>query len=396
MIASAAHNRVLLCMTASTLNTNATTVSAAASSATRAAAARTVGGTADATSVGCAEDGEPAEGVADSATRAAYWRAAAHAPGGTVSPVRVLVVSNPRATATTVRQRDVLVHALASDAKLDVEETANRGHAAALACRAMRDGFDVVVALGGDGTVNEVVNGLLTDGVHDDVPALGVVPAGSTNVFARALGLPNDPVEATSVLLDAMDADRRREIGLGMADDRWFLFAAGLGYDAAVVAAVEAHRRRGRKSTHSLYVRTAVRTFFQQDRRHPSLSLEFPDGSTVEGLHMALVTNCDPWTFLGNRPVSPTPHASFDSGLDVYARTRLGTPGMLWAAGRMIGAKAANRTPGRTFGARREHDLADFVLRSPHPLPFQVDGDALDERHLVRFRGVPRAIRVCI
>ncbi|MEP7179785.1 MAG: acylglycerol kinase family protein, partial [Pseudonocardiales bacterium] len=97
--------------------------------------------------------------------------------------MRVLVVVNPNATATTVRERDVLAHALGSASDLQIVETANRGHAAALACRAMRDGADIVVALGGDGTVNEVVNGLLTDGVHDTVPALGIVPAGSTNVF---------------------------------------------------------------------------------------------------------------------------------------------------------------------------------------------------------------------
>lgn len=345
-----------------------------------------------------------------------------------------------------MRQRDVLVHALAADAKLEVEETANRGHAAALACRAMRDGVDAVVALGGDGTVNEVVNGLLTDGVHPGVPALGVVPGGSTNVFARALGLPNDPVEATSVLIDAMANGRSRRIGLGLADDRWFLFTAGLGYDAAVVAAVEAHRRRGKTSTHSLYVRTAVRTFFAQDRRRPALRLQLADGRTVENLHMALVNNCDPWTFLGNRAVSPTPAASFDSGLDVYARTRMGTVGILWSASRMIrtisadqdagagpvaqpsadepgsvdepaagsnrrwlrGALAgrlpagnrADRAPSaraiRLRGDLVEHDLGDFVLSSAEPVPFQVDGDALEERNSVRFRGIPDALEVFV
>jgi diacylglycerol kinase family enzyme len=310
--------------------------------------------------------------------------------------VRVLVVSNPRATATTVRQRDLLVHALAADVKLEVEETANRGHAAALACRAMRDGVDVVVALGGDGTVNEVVNGLLTDGVHPGVPRLGIVPGGSTNVVARALGLPNDPFEATSVLIDAMGTDRRRPIGLGRADDRWFVFTAGLGYDAAVVAAVEAHRRRGRTSTHALYVQTAVRTYFKQDRRHPAITLEFPDGRVVTGLYLALVTNCDPWTFLGERPISPTPRASFDTGLDVYARTRMGATGIVLAAARMIAAprRAADRRKG--FGSRLEHDLTQFVLRSERPLPFQVDGDALEERQVVRFGSVPRALEVYV
>ena len=310
--------------------------------------------------------------------------------------MRVLVLSNPRATATTVRQRDVLVHALAADAKLEVEETANRGHAAALACRAMRDGVDVVVALGGDGTVNEVVNGLLTDGPHPGVPRLGIVPGGSTNVFARALGLPNDPVEATSVLIDAMNSDRYRQIGLGRADDRWFVFAAGFGYDAAVVAAVEAHRRRGRTSTHSLYVRTAVRTFFAQDRRSPAITLEFPDGRVIENLYLALVTNCNPWTFLGNRPVSPTPEASFDTGLDVYARTRMGVAGVLVAAARMVGDKRRGAVRRKVFGARLEHDLTEFVLRAERPLHFQVDGDALEERERVRFRSVARALEVYV
>lgn len=329
-------------------------------------------------------------------------------PAGRVHQVRVLVVSNPRATATTVRQRDVVVHALATDVKLKVEETANRGHAAALACRAMRNGVDVVVALGGDGTVNEVINGLLTDGVHPGVPALAVVPGGSTNVFARALGLPNDPVEATSILMAALAGGRRREIGLGLADDRWFAFTAGFGYDAAVVAAVEAHRRRGKTSTHPLYVRTAVKTFFHQQRHSPALTLEIAGGPTVSKLHMALVTNSDPWTFLGNRPVSPTPDASFDTGLDVYARTRMGAPGILLSAASMVRSRRASASSAagpvsaaaparralRVLGGYVAHDAHDFVLRASRPLPFQVDGDSLDERESIHFRSVPKALRV--
>jgi diacylglycerol kinase family enzyme len=330
--------------------------------------------------------------------------------------VRVLVIANPRATSTTARQRDVLVHALAADAKLEVEETANRGHAAALACRAMRDRVDVVVALGGDGTVNEVVNGLLTDGVHPDLPALGVVPGGSTNVFARALGLPNDPFEATSVLIDAMASRRAERIGLGVADGRYFLFTAGIGYDAAVVAAVEAHRRRGKTSSHRLYVRTAVSTYFRQDHRHPRLRLELPDGGVIDGLHMALVTNCDPWTYLGNTPISPTPQASFATGLDVYARTRMGAVGLLLAATGMLNRSKppgdrparhnraswpfgrSRRSPYSTvkFGARIEHDLDSFVLSSSRPMPFQVDGDALDYRERIEFSSVPQAIEVLV
>ena len=306
----------------------------------------------------------------------------------------------------------MLVHALAADAKLDVEETANRGHAAALACRAMREGVDVVVALGGDGTVNEVVNGLLTDGVHAGVPALGLVPGGSTNVFARALGLPNDPVEATSMLLDAMAEQRTRSIGLGLADDRYFLFTAGLGYDAAVVEAVEAHRRRGKTSTPALYVRSAVRTYLRSDRRHPKIRVDFGAGEHLDGLYMALVNNCDPWTYFGNTPISPTPLASFDTGLDLYGRTRMGAAGLLLSTGRMLNkggqppkspltTRLLRRQPAsadslRLHGARIEHDRSRFALVSDVPLPFQLDGDALSERSRIEFRAVPDAIRVLI
>ena len=301
-------------------------------------------------------------------------------------------MSNPRATATTARQRDVLVHALAADAKLEIEETANRGHAAALACRAMRDGVELVVALGGDGTVNEVVNGLLTDGVHEEIPTLGVVPAGSTNVFARALGLPNDPIEATSVLIDAMAAGRSRRISLGRADDRWFVFAAGLGLDAAVVAGVEAHRGRGRKSTHALYLRTTVASYFAGERRKPAIRLELPDGEIVPDLHMAIVTNCTPWTFLGNHPMAPTPQASFDEGLDLYTRTRMGLPSMVLGVSRI--ARGTSRE--REFGARIDHDLSEFVLRTSRPLPFQVDGDGLGEREAVHFTAFRSALDVLV
>ena len=217
-----------------------------------------------------------------------------------------------------------------------------------------------LIALGGDGTVNEVVNGLLTDGVHPDLPALGVVPGGSTNVFARALGLPNDPFEATLMLIDAMATRRTQRIGLGRADDRHFLFTAGMGYDAAVVAAVEAHRRRGKTSTHRLYVRTAVSTYFRQDRRHPRLRLELPDGGGIDNLHMALVTNCDPWTYLGNTPISPTPQASFSTGLDVYARTRMGAIGLLLAASGMAEATQVDTppAPSKPPGASEPHHSA--------------------------------------
>src|SRR5438067_10602402 len=129
--------------------------------------------------------------------------------------MRALVVVNPAATATTPKGRDVLVGALASELKVDVVETERRGHGRELGRRAVEDGVDFVVTLGGDGTVNEVVNGLLEGGPSAHVPTLAVVPGGSTNVFSRALGRSRDPVEATAEILDSLRAGRTRRVSLG-------------------------------------------------------------------------------------------------------------------------------------------------------------------------------------
>ncbi|GAB2486626.1 diacylglycerol kinase family protein [Jatrophihabitans fulvus] len=300
------------------------------------------------------------------------------------------MVANPRATAVSDRERDVLAHALAGEAELEIAETANRGHAAALACRAMRGGTDVVVALGGDGTVNEVINGLLTDGVHDRVPALGIVPAGSTNVFVRALGLPNNAVEATGGLLEGLRSGSRRTVSMGQADDRYFCFAAGLGFDAAIVHGVERRRRQGKRSTHTLYARVGVQEFFRADRRHPHLAVELADGTRWDDIHFAIVTNTDPWTYVGNRPLRPTPEVTLESGLGVYARRRMRTAGMLVSMARLSGSRPR---VGR-YGAFSAHDVDHLTLIADEPLPFQVDGDALDARDKVTFRSVPEAIRV--
>jgi diacylglycerol kinase family enzyme len=304
--------------------------------------------------------------------------------------VRVLLIANPQATATSDRRRDVLMHALAGDAELQIEQTANRGHAAALACRAMRDGTDAVVALGGDGTVNEVVNGLLTDGVHAGVPALGIVPTGSTNVFARALGLPNDPVEATGALLHALRTRSTRPVSMSRADERWFIFAAGFGFDAAIVGGVEKHRRRGRRSTHTLYARVGLRQFFAEDRRHPKLHVHLPGGVVYDDVYFTVVANADPWTFAGNTPLRPTPGVTFDSGLGLYARRRMSAPGLLFSMARMAGGRPRI---GRR-GAHLAEDLEELTVWADEPMPFQVDGDFLGDRTKVHFRSYPGAVRV--
>lgn len=320
-----------------------------------------------------------------------------HASGRYPRVMRALLVVNPTATATTPAMRDVLTEALRNGVKLDVVETTGRGHAISLARQASDDGLDVVVALGGDGTVNEVVNGLLSQGPQAGLPALAVVPGGSTNVFSRALGQPATPVEATAALLTALRNGRRREIGLGVArlpglTDRWFTFCAGLGLDAEVVRKVDDKRAGGSRATPGLFVRQAVRHFFTDaQRRRSEVTLSVP-GRAPEQIAMALVCNTRPWTYLGPRPVVPCPDAGFDTGLDLFALRGLGTTPMLRHLRQILSTRPRPR--GRAVVGL--HDADAFTLCAERPMAVQVDGDDLGDHAQVEFRSVPRALRVLV
>jgi diacylglycerol kinase family enzyme len=310
--------------------------------------------------------------------------------------MRALLVMNPKATSTSERAREVVSHALSAELDLEIGLTRHRGHAAELARAATEDGVALIVALGGDGTVNEVVNGILTATLPDGhtLPDLGVVPAGSTNVFARALGLPNDPIEATGVLLDAIHEKRRRPVSMGLADDRYFTFCAGFGFDAAIVGLVEEKRKAGRKSTGALYIRSAVGYYSHGlDRKHPPISMRLADGTEIPGLFMSIVTNTSPWTYLGNRPITPTPEASFETGLDLFGVTRMRLLSTLQTVRRMvIGSKRLAKTRSVTV----HHDLSEFTLTAAVPTDFQLDGDHLGQRESVTFRAIRDALRVAM
>jgi diacylglycerol kinase family enzyme len=314
--------------------------------------------------------------------------------------MRALLVVNPKATTTTERSRDVLVRALRSQVELTVEYTRRRGHAAALTRAAAESGVDVVVTLGGDGTVNEAVNGLMnaestlaggTVAPAYRLPALAVVPGGSANVFARALGLPRDWVEGTGAILAGMRDGRHRVIGLGRADDRYFTFCAGLGLDAAVVRRVEQARLRGRTSTPALYVRSMIGQLLTgEDRKSPPLSLERPGEPAETDLGTVIIQNTAPWTYVGDRPINPNPDASFDRGLDVLAMRQL----KVGSTARTVRQMASRRGDPHGRQVLRLHDQAEFTIVAERPQPFQLDGDYLGERQKVHVTSVPQALRV--
>jgi diacylglycerol kinase family enzyme len=316
--------------------------------------------------------------------------------------VRALLIVNPHATSTTQLRRDVIVRALSSAVELEVVQTRYRGHATSLAAAARTDGFGLVLTLGGDGTVNEAVNGILGDGAANhaggagstaSVPALAALPGGNANVFTRAVGLPADPVDATGQVLQALAERRYRHIGLGLAGDRYFTFNAGLGLDAEVVRAVDGHRARGRAATSVLYLRMILRQFYRvTDRRHPALVLERDGQPPVGPLFLGIVSNTAPWTYLGRRPVYTNPQAAFDRGLDVFALRSLGTVSTLRTASQIL---SATRPP-HGHAILTLHDQAELTLRSARPMAFQVDGEYVGEYESVRFRSVPGALRVVV
>jgi diacylglycerol kinase family enzyme len=331
--------------------------------------------------------------------------------------VRALLIVNPHATSTTPLRRDVIAAALSSAVELEVVQTRYRGHATALAAAAARDGVGVVLTFGGDGTVNEAVNGILgtaipgtsrnpgtgnpgtsrnpgtgNPGTAATLPALAALPGGNANVFTRALGLPADPVDAAGHVLAALTEGRSRSIGVGLAGDRYFTFNAGLGLDAEVVRAVDGYRARGRAASPALYLRMTLRQYYRvTDRRHPALTLE-TDGHPPAGpLFLGIVSNTAPWTYLGHRPVNTNPQAGFDSGLDLFALRSLRTVSTLRVLRRMLSTAAR---PPAGNSVLTLHDLAELTLRSTRPVAFQVDGEYVGEHECVRFQSVPEALRI--
>ena len=303
--------------------------------------------------------------------------------------MRALLIINPRATAMTGRDAGLVVRALGSKLELDTRQTQYRGHAGELAAASAAEGYDLVVVFSGDGTVNEVVNGLMQ--VREDRPALAPIPGGGGNVFARTLGLPADASGAVQHILAALEAGTRRKIGLGLAGDRYFTFSSGLGLDAEVIADMDRQRARGRRASVAAYLRTTVRRYYETDRRRPALTLHAPGQPPVAGLFMGVVTNSSNWTYLGSHPVRLA-HADFSSGLDLFALRRMRTLSTLAALGQMMQTTHTELPSGRDIVSAAA--LTELAFEAARPMAFHIDGEYLGERESVAFRFVPDAVCV--
>lgn len=301
--------------------------------------------------------------------------------------MRGLLIVNRNATSMTATVTDLAVRTLAGVLDLDVERTQYRGHARELAATTKAD---LVIVHGGDGSINEVVNGLM--GLTDGRPLVAVIPGGGGNVLARALGLPLDAAAAIRQVREAVAAGRHRTIGLGLADDRYFTFSAGLGWDAEVVREVDRLRAQGRRESVPLFLRTLVHQYYAgTDRRRPALTVERDGEPPVSGLFMTIVTNRSPWTYLGNRPLLPVPNPDFNSGLDLLALQRLRLITVLNAVGQMLYVRSR---PPRGRNLLSVLGSKSLTLRSARPIALQADGEYLGETEAVKFQFVPHALRI--
>lgn len=301
---------------------------------------------------------------------------------------RALLIWNPVATTTSPGVRDVIARALSSELHVEPAETTQRGHATELAAEAAAgDAFDLVCVLGGDGTINEAVNGLAGTGVP-----LATIPGGGTNVLARTLGYPKDPIEATAMLLAKVrDGIAPRTVNLGRVNGRAFAFCAGIGFDAEVVRRVEANPRAKRRFGETFFVAAGLREYFMPaERPRPSMTLTAPGGERIDGIRIAIVGNSSPYTFLGARPFRVAPNASLEAGLDLTAVRTMRISTIL----RVLFTSFGSAKHPRFRSVTTLHDADAFTIESDAPLRFQVDGDLVGRASTFDFAVERDALRV--
>jgi diacylglycerol kinase family enzyme len=302
---------------------------------------------------------------------------------------RMLVIVNPYATTVSNRLKNLVVYALQSRYEVEAVDTERREHATQICREAASEGYDAVVAFGGDGTVNEAANGL----AGSDTP-LTCLPGGSTNVWCRTLGIPRDVVDATEHLLQLADDFRPRRVDLGRAGERYFVFSAGAGLDASVVERVDSHPRLKARLGEYYYTYAAVTTFNRRYLIHPPRVRVTVQGRSVEGV-TAVVQNSDPYTFFGRRPIRLCEGVGLDTGrLGLAVLTRATPLEIPTVIARVFSARAATVARHRRIETFREVTDALVESADDRSFPVQLDGDYVGNTDRLALTVAPRALAV--
>ncbi len=313
--------------------------------------------------------------------------AASLEPYAAASKRRMLIIVNPYAATVSDRLRHLVVYALKGRFDVDAVDTESRGHATELCREAAHEGYDVVVAFGGDGTVNEAANGLL----GSDTP-LCALPGGSANVFARILGIPGELVDATEHLLAMADDWRVRKVDLGVVNDRCFTFNSGVGLDASVVEKVDAQPKLKARFGPYFFTWKALAAAQRYLVRPPRMLIDTGE-DTLQAV-TAIIQNGSPFTYFHDKPIEIAEGAALDSGALAGAVLHRASP-LTFASftARALTARASVIGNRRITGLER---FAELTVRSADDrlLPLQVDGDFLGEVHEARYSLKPRALTV--
>jgi diacylglycerol kinase family enzyme len=301
---------------------------------------------------------------------------------------RMLVIVNPYATTMSVRLRQLVVYALQGRFEVEAVDTQRKGHAIELCRAAVEEGYDVVVAFGGDGTVNEAANGLA-----GTATALTCLPGGATNVYCRMLGIPTDVVDATEHLLGLADAWKPRAVDLARVNDRWFTFSAGAGLDASVVERVDSHPRLKARFGPWYYAQAAIATFARHYVVNPPRVIASAGGREATGVSV-FVQNAQPYTYFGRRPVRLSDGAALGSrDLSAIVLERANVLDLPTAAFRLLSQRA-------TVGGHRRVQVFDGIdgLRvrpaDDRQVPVQVDGDFVGHHEEAVFSVLPGGLKV--
>jgi diacylglycerol kinase family enzyme len=303
---------------------------------------------------------------------------------------RMLVIVNPYATTVSDRLKNLVVYALQGRFSVEAVDTEARAHATELCREAADAGYDVVVAFGGDGTVNEAANGL----AGTDVP-LTCLPGGSTNVFCRTLGIPNDVVDATEHLLRMADDFRPRRVDTGRVNGRHFVFSSGVGLDASVVERVDQHPHLKARLGEYYFTQAAVSIFTRKYLiRPPRVHVEV-EGQELDGVTV-IVQNSDPFTYFGRRPIRVAEGTEIDNGTLALTVLEKATPLELpTLIPRLFSGKAATVQKHRQVTGVRSFARARVTTAEAGlPFPVQVDGDFLGEFEEVAYEAAPRSLAV--
>ncbi|MCB0828356.1 MAG: NAD(+)/NADH kinase [Solirubrobacterales bacterium] len=312
----------------------------------------------------------------------------------TAAKRRMLIIVNPYATTVSDRLKNLVVYALQGRFEVEVEATERQHHATEIGRDAIDGGYDLVVAFGGDGTINEVANGL----AETDIP-VSFLPGGNTNVVCRTLGIPNDVVDATEHLLSLADGFEPRKIDLGRVDDRYFVFSCGTGIDATVVERVDANPRLKARAGPYFYTWSALSGYFREYMRNPVRLEATVDGESHQGV-TALVQNSDPFTYFSSRPVHVCENIAIDDGtLAMVVLKRANQLDLLSAVPRLLSnrMRAGSHRQVDSVGGFTEGTIRSLSTGDPggaSAFPVQVDGDFIGRHEQVTLRAAPGALTI--